>query len=257
MRTSCVTADDALPLALVDYLQKAERIAVLTGAGMSAESGVPTFREAQTGLWERYDPLELATPEAFERDPQLVWDWYQWRRELVERSVPNAGHLALAELQKRIPGFTLITQNVDGLHELAGSEEVLELHGNICRSICSRTRQRINPEWLARHCGQSPIPSPHHPQGLVRPDVVWFRESLDSYTLQRAIEAAADCQLMLVIGTSGLVHPAASIPMLAVERNALMIEVNPAASELSRHARWRLDGSAATWLPRLVAALRS
>lgn len=257
MSASEVAAEDALPVELVKSLRKAKRIAVLTGAGMSAESGVPTFREAQTGLWEHYDPLALATPEAFARNPKLVWDWYQWRRELVERSAPNAGHYALAELQKRVPGFILITQNVDGLHQLAGSEPVLELHGNIRRTVCSETRQVIDSESLSLHLDQSPIPSPHHPQGLARPDVVWFGESLDSGTLNQAMEAAGSCELILVIGTSGLVHPAASMPLLAVAHGARMIEVNPATTALSRHARWRLAETSAAWIPRLLAALES
>lgn len=257
MSANGIMPDSTLPSALVDAFGRAHRIAVLTGAGMSAESGVPTFRDAQIGLWQRYDPLELATPEAFERDPRLVWDWYQWRRELVERSAPNAGHLALAELEQRLRALTVITQNVDGLHQLAGSRQVLELHGSIRRSICSRTRRRIDPDWLQRHAGRSPIPSPYHSQGLARPDVVWFGEGLDPDTLNAAISAAADCDLFLVVGTSGLVHPAAGIPVLAVERGALMIEINPVASELSRHARWHLQGTAAGWLPRLLDSLES
>jgi NAD-dependent deacetylase len=127
-----------LPQALIVALCDAQNVVVLTGSGVSAESGVPTFREAQTGLWERYDPQQLATQEAFDRDPRLVWEWYEWRRKLVSEAEPNPGHLALAELERRTPNFTLITQNVDGLHERAGSREVIELHGNILRSKCSR-----------------------------------------------------------------------------------------------------------------------
>lgn len=255
MSTRVVSPDAAVPETLVQRLQQARRIAVLTGAGMSAESGVPTFREAQTGLWARFDPMELATPQAFQREPQRVWDWYQWRRKLIDDSRPNAGHHALAALEPRCVGFTLITQNVDGFHQLAGSRHVLELHGNIRRSVCSSTGQSIDQAWLEQHRDCSPVPSPHHPAGLARPDVVWFGESLDSATLNAAFRAAADCDLMLVVGTSGLVQPAASIPVVAVEHGAVMAEINPVASELTRHACWHLQGTSATWLPRLIDSL--
>ncbi len=252
---SAIEADERVPPDLVQALKQAGRIAVLTGAGMSAESGVPTFREAQTGLWARYDPMDLATPEAFEREPGRVWDWYQWRRELIDQTRPNAGHHALAALEGRAGELTLITQNVDGFHQQAGSSEVLELHGNIARSMCSITRKTIEQDWLDQHHDCSPVPSPHDPQGLARPDVVWFGESLNIDTLNAAFAAAADCDLILVIGTSGLVHPAAGIPVLAVEQGAMMVEINPVASELSRYARWRLQGGSATWLPRLLDSL--
>jgi len=242
------------PKALTDAVSGAERIVALTGAGVSAESGVPTFRDARTGLWEQHDPLELATAEGFERNPSLVWDWYQWRRQLIAQSRPNPAHHALAELETRIDTFTLITQNVDGLHQLAGSHKVLELHGNIGRSICSRTRRLVDEEWLARHSERSPVPSPHHPCGLARPDVVWFGEALDAGILDAAFTAATRCKLMLVIGTSGAVHPAAGIPLHALNHGALMIEINPVAGELTRHAHWHLQGTAAHWLPRLLAA---
>lgn len=255
MNPTPVSLTDEIPSALARQLQQAQHIAVLTGAGMSAESGVPTFREAQTGLWARYDPMELATSAAFERDPRRVWDWYQWRRELIDHSRPNAGHHALAALQHSCAHVTLVTQNVDGFHQLAGSEPVLELHGNIRRSVCSRSRREIEPDWLDRHRDRSPVPSPHHPDGLARPDVVWFGEPLRADLLDAAFQAAADCDLMLVVGTSGLVQPAASIPVVAVEHGAIMVEINPAASELTRRARWHLQGSSAAWLPRLVDSL--
>lgn len=244
-----MTADE-LPGELVDCLRQAERVAVLTGAGVSAESGVPTFRDAQTGLWARHDPMTLASPEGFARDPALVWNWYQWRRELIAGARPNAGHTALAELGAGVH-LDLITQNVDGLHQRAGSENVLELHGNIQRTICSSTRKIIDPAWLERHADQQPPPSPHSRDGLARPDVVWFGEALDRDTLERAFAAAGACDLMIVAGTAGAVQPAASLPVVAVDNGASVIEINPATSELTRLADWHLKGGSAVWLPRL------
>jgi NAD-dependent deacetylase len=240
------------PESLIEQVQAARHIAVLTGAGVSAESGIATFRDAQTGLWAHYDPMDLASPQGFERDPGLVWDWYQWRRRLIAEASPNPGHHALAALADHVEGLTLITQNVDGFHQLAGSRDVLELHGNIQRSICSMTREVIAADWLDRHSDRSPPPSPHHRQGLARPDVVWFGEALDAPTLTTAFEAACQSDLMIVAGTAGAVHPAASIPAAAVERGARMIDINPQVSELTGMANWHLKGNSAYWLPRLV-----
>lgn len=244
-----------LPEELVDTLRQATRVAVLTGAGVSAESGIPTFRDALTGLWAKHDPMTLASPEGFARDPALVWQWYQWRRELISQSTPNAGHRALAELATSFDKFTLITQNVDGFHQLAGSKDVLELHGNIARTICSVTHQFIDPEWIERHRDQEPPHSPHSRDGLARPDVVWFGEALDEKTLEAAFAAAADCELMLVVGTAGAVHPAASLPSIARQAGADIVEINPADTELSHLARWRLRGPSSLWLPRILAAM--
>lgn len=244
-----------LPQALVSRLRQAERVAVLTGAGVSAESGIPTFREAHTGLWARYDPMELASPEAFERDPATVWDWYQWRRELIAQARPNPGHYALAELQRFFPSLVTITQNVDGFHALAGSSGVLELHGNIQRNICSRTRRPIDPEWIEKNRDQRPLSSPHHPEGLARPDVVWFGEALDPATLEAAFSAAESCQLMITAGTSGAVQPAASLPVAAGRAGAAVVDINPEPNELTALADWHLEGPSATWLPALVDAL--
>ena len=165
---------DGIPESLVETLRNAQSVAVLTGSGISAESGVPTFRDAQTGLWARYDPMDLATPEAFARDPRLVWEWYAWRRGLVEGAAPNSGHEALAELERHVPEFVLITQNVDGLHRRAGSQRIIELHGNIMRSKCSLEAVILEPGEDDRdvppscpRCGAS-----------LRPDVVWFGEML-------------------------------------------------------------------------------
>ncbi|AKS41717.1 SIR2 family NAD-dependent protein deacylase [Wenzhouxiangella marina] len=247
-----ISAKQTIPKSLQDRLRDSERITVLSGAGISAESGIPTFRQAQTGLWARYDPMRLASPEGFAEDPGLVWRWYQWRRKLVDRSEPNAGHRALVELARTIPELRLITQNVDGLHQRAGARSVIELHGNLARTVCSRTRRAIDPDWLERHAEQEPPPSPHHPQGLARPDVVWFGEALDAHTLEQACQAASDCELMLIVGTSGLVHPAAGLPRLAASAGACLVEVNPERTALSDSVDWRLVGPSAECLPRLV-----
>jgi NAD-dependent deacetylase len=221
----------------------------LTGSGISAESGVPTFRDAQTGLWARYDPQVLATPEAFARDPGLVWRWYVWRRDLVEGAEPNAGHRALTDLERRVPAFSLVTQNVDGLHQVAGCANVVELHGNIRRSRCPAENVAVEPDDtdhlppLCPNCG-SPL----------RPDVVWFGEALPPEQLRAASEAARSCDLLLSVGTSGLVYPAASLPYEALERGAIVVEVNPERTPLSASADFSPQGRAGEVLPRLVRA---
>ena len=246
---------DDLPSDLVGCLRSASRVAVLTGAGVSAESGIPTFRDAQTGLWAKHDPMQLASPEGFDADPGLVWDWYQWRRKLIAESNPNAGHFALAEMAQHFDGFVLVTQNVDGFHQLAGSEGVLELHGNIQRSVCSKTRKLIEPDWLARHADARPPPSPHHAQGLARPDVVWFGEALPEATLDAAFSAAGECDLMIVADTAGAVQPAASLPFVARESGARVLGINPETTGISRIAEWHLAGPGATWLPALARVM--
>ena len=221
-------------------------VAVLTGAGISAESGVPTFR-GESGMWRNFRPERLATPEAFRRDPTLVWEWYNWRRQLIGSCAPNAAHETLAEMERALPDFTLITQNVDGLHRLAGSRNVLEIHGSVWRVRCvacdetARDRRTPLPEIPPRcsRCG-----------GLLRPDVVWFGESLPSAVLNAAWAAVARCRLMLVVGTSAVVHPAASLPLVALRNGARLVEVNPAETPLSVHAHEVLRGPAAQVLPR-------
>jgi len=235
---------------LLGALLGAERVVALTGSGVSAESGVPTFREAQTGLWERFDPQELATPEAFARDPRLVWDWYEWRRGLVKRAEPNAGHLALAELERRLPASTLVTQNVDGLHQRAGSSEVIELHGNILRSKCSLEGTMVEDYDPA----ERPPPCPRCGAPL-RPDVVWFGEALPVAAFEAVSEAARACDLLLSVGTSSLVYPAAALPFEALDNGAVLVEVNPDETPLTAHADHVLRGPAGEVLPRLVAAI--
>lgn len=241
-----------IPSDLVDAVQDAHRVVVLTGAGISAESGIPTFREAQTGLWARYDPMELASPQAFSRNPELVWDWYRWRRELIESANPNPGHLALAQLESMVPHFALITQNVDGMHLLAGSRKILELHGNIFRNLCSRERRVVDPEPSE----EAPPPCPRC-GAPVRPDVVWFGESLPPDVLQSALEAVEQAEVFFSIGTSALVHPAASLPVAAVRAGALGVEINPDETPVSRWMRFRIRAKAGEALPPLVQAIES
>ncbi|MCA9949724.1 MAG: NAD-dependent deacylase, partial [Anaerolineales bacterium] len=228
----------------------AQHIVVLSGAGTSAESGVPTFREAQTGLWAQYDPTELATPQAFRRNPQLVWDWYAWRRELITRAEPNAGHYALAAVARHVPKFTLITQNVDSLHQQAGSEDVIELHGNIMRIKCFDCGRLVT---AIEETAVTPPRCPHC-NGYLRPDVVWFGESLPQAALQRAFIAAHNCDLFFAIGTSALVQPAASLPVEAIQNNKTAVEINPQSTPLTRHMTFVLKGASGKILPNLVKA---
>jgi NAD-dependent deacetylase len=237
-----------------DALAVARSIVVLTGAGISAESGIPTFRDAMTGLWSRFRPEDLATPEAFERDPATVWAWYAGRRERVGSARPNAGHEALARLERaslaRGAGFLLVTQNVDGLHAAAGSERLVELHGNIRRVKCFASGHPA-ATWPEAAAGPPPCSRCGSP---LRPDVVWFGEELAREAIEAAIGAARRCDVFLSVGTSGLVEPAASLPFAALERGAHVIEVNPGSTPLTRRATIALSGSAGDLLPRLVPA---
>ena len=241
-----------IPESLVTALRSAQSVTILTGSGISAESGVPTFREAQTGLWARFDPEELATPEAYARDPRLVWEWYTWRRELVEKAAPNPGHEALVELERRVPSFTLITQNVDGLHRRAGSQNVVELHGNIRRSKCSQEKIIIEP------CEDDTNvpPSCQRCGAPLRPDVVWFGEMLPASALDEAFGATQNCDLFFSVGTSSLVQPAASLPFEALRSGAVLVEVNPDETPLTRHADYALQGRAGEVLPKLVDSIK-
>ncbi|TMG96202.1 MAG: NAD-dependent deacylase [Betaproteobacteria bacterium] len=223
-------------------------LAMLTGAGISAESGVPTFRDAQTGLWARFDPLQLATPTAFAIHPKLVWDWYAWRRELVAKVQPNPAHDALVEIERRVPDCLLITQNVDDLHRRAGSRKLVELHGNIGRVKCSREGTVVE-DWdlvgdEVPHCAIC--------GALLRPDVVWFEEMLPPDALAAAEAMARRCDLMLVVGTSAEVYPAAALPPIAKASGAIVIEINPNATALSPTADYALRGPAGRVLPALV-----
>ena len=242
----------ALPDGLPDAFRNAERVCVLTGAGVSAESGVPTFRDALDGLWSRYDPLELATPEAFHRDPELVWRWYRWRRELVRAASPNAGHSALAHMGRSLPDFTLITQNVDNLHQAAGSKGVIEIHGNLfvdrcCAENCGRPAESIE--------NQESVPTCKHCGSLVRPGVVWFGEALPADALQAALRSVSRCDLFLSVGTSASVWPAAGFAEDARARGAVVVEINPEATELSGRCDFRVPARSGDALPELLDCL--
>lgn len=235
-------------------LRHAAHIAVLSGAGISAESGVPTFRDAQTGLWARFRPEELATEAAFRRHPERVWDWYAERRASLAAVQPNAGHLALAGFERRHPGrLTVITQNVDGLHQRAGSQGVLALHGSLAEDRwldpCALHRQGACDVAQAE-----PGRPPRCPQcgNPVRPAVIWFGEMLPEDALRQAEQAASRCDVMLVVGTAGAVYPAAGLAHQARAAGAQVIIVNPHPSELDELAHLRLAGSAAQVLPRLL-----
>ena len=233
------------PTQLLDRLRSARKIVALTGAGISAESGLATFRDAQTGLWSKFKPEELATAESFQRDPKFVQDWYAWRRDQALKAQPNAGHLALAEMEKRAPEFLLVTQNVDGLHARAGSKRIVELHGNIHRFRCFENdcpNDNFDVEnGRCRSCG-----------GNLRPDVVWFGEMLQADALESAIGAAEKCDIFFSIGTSSLVYPAADLWRRAKNNGAAVIEINKDPTSLTPLADYSFLGKAGEILPLLV-----
>jgi len=229
-------------------LRDAQHVLVLTGAGVSAESGVPTFR-GPDGLWRRHRPEDLATAEAFARDPLLVWEWYAWRREVIAPLRPNAAHVALAALEQRLPDFLLATQNVDGLHAVAGSRRLLELHGSLWRLRCvacghaAEDRRMPLPQLPPRcACGT-----------VLRPDVVWFGEMLPPAAVEQAVAAAQEAEVVLVIGTSSLVYPAAALPEMARAAGAFVVEINTETTPLTASADVSLRGPAAEITPALLA----
>jgi NAD-dependent deacetylase len=230
-------------------LRTAKSVTVLTGSGVSAESGVPTFRDAMTGLWSQFRPEELATPEAFQANPKMVWEWYEWRREKVRAAQPNAAHLALAKMQSQVPRFVLITQNVDGLHQRAGSKSVIELHGNILRSKC------FDEGCVLEDFDRSHVP-PRCPRcgAPMRPDVVWFGEALPQEAFSAAVDAAQRCDLFFSIGTSALVYPAAELPHTARARGAKVVEINKDPTPLTAKAHYALNGQAGELLPEILRA---
>jgi len=230
------------------WLQQANSVAVLTGAGVSAESGVPTFR-GNNGLWKQRRPEDLATPGAFTRDPKLVWEWYDWRRSVLAEAKPNPGHYALADLEKRAANFTLITQNVDGLHELAGSRNVLRLHGSIWCVRCLACHQ----ERFDRRIPFPEIPPKCECGGTLRPAVVWFGEALPQDVWQAAESAARSAELFLVIGTSAVVYPAAGLAQIAKASGARVVEINIAETQLSDQIDQFLQGPSGELLPQLIA----
>jgi len=231
-------------------MSNARRIAVLTGAGISAESGIPTFR-GKNGLWRNFSATDLATPEAFANDPKIVWEWYSWRRDIISKAQPNAAHIALSKIENIVDDFLLITQNVDGLHQRAGSKRIIELHGNIWRVRCTAG------------CGTYVLDEIHElpPKckcgALVRPDVVWFGESLERRTLLEAYDAARDCDLFLSIGTSSAVHPAAELPYIAKDGGAFVVEINPDTTPMSSIADLVISSKAGVALPEVFRVISS
>jgi NAD-dependent deacetylase len=240
-----------IPSELVSFLHSTKRAAALTGAGVSQESGLRTFRDMKEGLWTQYQPEDLATPEAFERNPELVWEFYSTRRHKTGEVHPNAGHYALTEMEQHILNFTLITQNVDGLHLRAGSKNVVELHGNITRVKCSRDCG-IVLEW-DEETGKVPC-CPKCGANL-RPDVVWFGEMLPSEELATAVQAARMCNIFFSVGTSGLVQPAAALPFVAKQAGAVIVEINTEETPLTSSADYFFQGKSGEILPGLVKSV--
>ena len=241
---------------LLDALRGARHVVILTGAGVSAESGIPTFRDRLGGLWAKFDPADLATPEAFRRDPALVWGWYEWRRMQIMKARPNSAHRAIAEMARRVPAMTLVTQNVDDLHERAGSEGVAHLHGQIAAPYCERCQR---PHALANTVPEMPeggtrIEPPRCVLcgGRIRPGVVWFGEDLPSAAWQSAQDSAARADVLFSVGTSSVVQPAASLIGIAAQAGAVTVQVNPNPTVLEALVTHALQGPAGTVLPELL-----
>lgn len=241
-----------------DIIRSSKAITVLTGAGVSKESGIPTFRDALDGLWTQYNPQELATPFAFMANPKLVWDFYEYRRGIMHGKQPNPGHDALAELERRFPNLQIITQNIDQLHEQSGSKNVIHLHGKIagnkCFFNCQGDPTMVDVSQIEWDKESGPPPCPHCGK-WVRPDVVWFGEMLPPREVQAASDAIDASDVMLVIGTSGLVTPAANMPYIVKQHGGTVIEINPDATPISEIADIVLRGPSGEMLPRVVAAL--
>ena len=241
-----------IPDDLLRQIAEAKNVAVLTGAGVSAESGVPTFR-GDDGLWRNYRAEELATPEAFENDPQLVWEWYDWRRTLIAPLKPNPGHYALAQFEKLFDNFSLVTQNVDGLHRLAGSYDPIEMHGNIWRVRCLQ-------EGTVSENRETPLHEipPRCPdcEALLRPHIVWFGESLEPQIIRRAFDSAENAELFFVIGTSAVVQPAAGLAGMAKRNGAIVIEINIESTPITDEVDASLNGPSGEILPILVEAIK-
>lgn len=240
-----------IPPELSERLRAAHSVVVFTGAGISAESGIPTFRDASTGLWGQYNPKDLATPQGFERNPRLVWEWYRSRRSLATQVAPNPGHQALAALERFIPTVTVITQNVDGLHQRAGSTRVIELHGSLHRVKCSREGLNVETweesETLPPRCPRC--------QAFLRPDVVWFGEPLPQQPLKDAVAATEACDVLFSIGTSGQIYPAASLVHVARRAGATIVIMNPDEKAQAVSAFYRLTGPSGQVLPTLLQAV--
>lgn len=245
---------------IAEILGNSERLVVFTGAGISKESGIPTFRDAQDGLWAKYDPTQLATPRAFQANPKLVWDWYQYRRELVSKCSPNPGHYALVDLEDLLPQVVIVTQNVDGFHQMVGSTDVICLHGDIrkdkCFANCQGTPTYADISQLTWDKESGPPICPHCETAYLRPDVVWFEEALPHAELQRAIELSQQADVMLVIGTKGAVYPAALLPLYAKEAGATVLEINPQESDITYLAKHWLPMPSGEAMPQIVELIR-
>lgn len=240
------------PAELINRLKTAKSCVVLTGAGISAESGVPTFRDAETGLWSTFNLEELATPEGFMKNPKKVWEWYQYRRGMVKDVKPNPGHYALAQLENYYEDFWLITQNIDGLHALAGSKNILELHGNIHRNKCFKEGTIIEelPE------GDESPPRCPNCGSYIRPDVVWFHELLPEYELSKANEVALQCDVFISAGTSAIVYPATDLPLIAKRSGTYVIEINLEETPITPFVDATILGKSGAILPRIVELLK-
>ena len=246
MNTEAVRAIETLAAAI----REARTVAVLTGSGLSADSGLATFRDARTGLWAQYQPEDLASPEAFERDPDTVWQWYRERRQRVAEVEPSAGHRALAELEAQLPDLRLITQNVDGLHQRAGHRDVIEFHGNLLANRCHREGRIVSVDDAT----DRPPPCPHC-GGPVRPGVVWFGEAIPEAALEDATAAAEACGLFIAVGTAAVVQPAAGLAALARRGGACLAEVNSGDTALSADVNIRVRARAAEALERMMRLL--
>lgn len=241
---------DSAITAIGERLKAATSVVVLTGAGISAESGIPTFRDPG-GLWQQYKPEDLATPEAFQRDPRLVWQWYDWRRQRIAQASPNPGHHALAQLETIFSDFLLITQNIDGLHRVAGNLSLIELHGCIWRVRCLaegtvHEHREVPLRMLPPRC---------ECESLLRPDVVWFGEPLSVEAQARAFAAAEATDVFLTVGTSALVQPAASLPLAAKDHGAFVAEINTTPTPLTPFVDSHLHGEAGRILPQIISIL--
>jgi NAD-dependent deacetylase len=244
---------------LLQCLRNAHHMVILTGAGVSAESGIPTFRDAMTGLWARYDPQQLASERGFCADPALVWGWYEWRRSKVAESSPNPAHRAIAQLQTQVPKLTLITQNVDDLHERGGSQSVIHLHGNLQAAHCIACTQPFALTTPVDRSETKRVEPPRCPAcgNYIRPGVVWFGESLPLEQWHDAEAAAQQCDVLLSIGTSALAYPAANLPGIALKAGAKLIQINPEPTSLDAKAHFNLHGKAGALLPTLLQAVYS
>ncbi len=237
--------------ALIERLRNARRVTVLTGAGVSAESGIPTFRGAG-GIWEKYDFQKLATPWGFKEDPALVWEWYQLRQIEIKKAIPNPAHIVIASMAKYYDAFRVLTQNIDGMHQRAGSEDVIELHGNIWRMRCERDGTTVTLDSPV-----TDIPPLCQCGSIMRPDVVWFGEPLKPEILSEASQAAAECDLMFVVGTSAIVYPAAALPVIVKNSDGTVVEINMEETDISRFADASFFGRAGELLPAIWRSLLS